>query len=491
MRTVVFVAVIVVLLAVAALASRRAGTKEGMLVGPGVSPTVNGLAITGEFASVATFLGLVGGVSLAGFSGFIPILGVPLGFLVLLVVVAGPLRAMGRYTVGDMLARRLPSAPLRVALGVTGLVISAVYMIGQFVGAASLIAGFFGFDYVLAVVIIGALTMVLVMLGGMTSATAVQFMKTVLLLAASAAILLLALSRLSWNPLDLLQESSDQYGPLATAPQHAESVPSINTFSATLATVFGIAGMPHLMIRFLTVRTEEAARRSALVAIWVMSCYLLTMGVVGYAAGLIVGRADIAAASPGGTTATIDLAQSLGGAVFAAIVAGLVFAIIAAVLAGLLVSMMGIIAHDLYAEVMSSRNPNPSRQVTVARAGAAAVAVLASGVALIARDVNLIFVGSFAFGVAASTVFPVVLLSLYWRRFTLQAALTCLGTGLASSAILLILSPSVLGADAPFPYTQPAIVTIPLAFLAAWVGTVLSSTRASAASAEHGNGVLR
>lgn len=473
-RLVVFVASIVVLLGIAVVASRGSRGKEGMLVGSGVSSFGNGLAITGEFASVATFLGLVGGVALSGFSGFLPVLGVPLGFLMLLVVVAGPLRTLGRFTLGDMLATKMPSRGLRGAIGLTSLVISLVYMIGQFVGAAGLVSVLFGFDYWVALLTIGGSTLVLVLLGGMSSATAVQMTKTILLLAASIAILLLVLAWTRLSPLGLMGEARDRFGPTATAPQHTLSTMGFDTFSATVATIFGISAMPHLLVRLLTVRTADAARRSSLVAIWLMSAYLLMMGLVGYGASLVVGREAVAAASPGGTAATVQLAGVLGGEVFAAVVAGLVFAIIAAVLAGLLVAMMGTISHDLYGEVLGRGAANPQRQVVVARVGAVVLSLVAALLALGARSINLIFVGSFAFGVAASTIFPVVLLSLYWRRFNLAGALWAVGAGLVFSVLLLVFGPVVSGASAIFPFTQPAVFTIPISFAAAWLATIAS-----------------
>jgi len=477
-KTAVFIIVIMVLLAVAALASRHSGSKEGMLVASGKVPSVaNGLAITGEFAAVATFLGLVGGVSLVGFSGFIIVLGVPLGFLVLLAVVAEPLRRTGHFTVADMFAEHMPSRRLRILLALTGLVISALFMLGQFVGGASLLGVFFGLSYGWSVFIIGMLTLVLVLVGGMRSATAVQVFKTVLLLAASVALLLLALHTTSWNPFDLSRRAADEFGPSALAPKHGGATRSIDDFSAVLATALGIAGMPHITVRLLTVRSGSAARRSALIALWSMSAYLIIMGFVGYAAAEVVGRAKIAAQNAGGTTATIQLANALGGEVFAAILAGLVFAIIAAVLAGLLVSMMGIIAHDLYLNV-GAKNRNSGRgQLVVARVGAVVVTVLVSLLSFGARDVNLIFIGTFAFGVAGSTIFPVIVFSLYWRKFGLIGALATLGVGLASSVVLLLIGPNVLGTAAVFPYSQPAFITVPLAFL---VGAIVTAARPAA-----------
>jgi len=474
-KTTVFIVVIAVLLAVAGLAARNSGSKEGMLVAGGKVPSVaNGLAITGEFAAVATFLGLVGGVSLVGFSGFVIVLGVPLGFLVLLAVVAEPLRRTGHFTVADMFAEHMPSRGLRILLGLTGLVISALFMLGQFVGGASLLGVFFGLSYGWSVLIIGMLTLALVLVGGMRSATAVQVVKTVLLLAASVALLLLTLRTTSWNPFELSHRAAEQFGPSAIAPKHGATTRSMDDFSAVLATALGIAGMPHITVRFLTVRSGSAARQSALIALWSMSVYLIIMGFVGYGAAELVGRAQIAKQNAGGTTATIQLSQALGGEVFGAIVAGLVFAIIAAVLAGLLVSMMGIISHDLYLNVRAKNRSSNRAQVIVARVGAVVVTVLVSLLSFGARDINLIFIGTFAFGVAGSTIFPVIVFSLYWRKFALIGALATLGVGLASSLVLLVLGPNVLGTAAIFPYSQPAFITIPLAFL---VGAVVTAAR--------------
>lgn len=480
--TVVFVSVIIMLLVVAGLASRRAHGRDSMLVGNGVSSTSNGLAITGEFASVATFLGLVGGVALFGFGGMISVLGVPLGFLMLLILIAGPLRDRGRYTVSDVLDFGDGSTRLRVLIGVTALIISSVYMIGQFVGGAGLIGTLFGLDFRASVALVGGLTLVMVLMGGMTSATAVQVLKTCLLLAASVTLLILALSQTSWNPFDLLDTARQEYGDGVGGTQNASAVQGFDRFSATVATVFGIAGMPHLIVRLLTVRTARDARHSALLAVWLMSAYLVVMTLVGFAASTVIGRAQIEESNGAGNTATVLLAEAIGGEVFGAVIAGLVFAIIAAVLAGLLVSMMGSISHDLYARGVADQG-NSQKSVRVARVGAVVVTVIASLLAIGAQDVNLVFVGTFAFGVAASTIFPALVLRLYWPRTTAAGASAGVVVGLASSIALLICGPIVLGSNAIVPFTQPAVITIPLAFATVCAVSLLGSHRSLTANA--------
>ncbi len=475
--SVVFVGVIALLLFVAAYASRRVHGKESLLVGNGVSPTSNGLAITGEFASVATFLGLVGGVSLYGFGGMISVLGVPLGFLVLLILIAGPLRARGRFTVSDVLDFDIGSARLRKLVGITGLVISSIYMVGQFVGGAGLVGALFGLDFRIAVALVGGITLVMVVMGGMASATAVQVVKTCLLMAASVSILLLALAHTSWNPFELLNEARNEYGDEIGGTQSASAVQNFDRFSATIATVFGIAGMPHLMVRLLTVRSARDARSSALLAVWLMSAYLVVMTLVGFAASILVGRGAISESNAGGNTATVLLAETLGGEVFGAVIAGLVFAIIAAVLAGLLVSMMGNISHDLFNRHDDEDGTGSADSMRVARIGAVVVTLAASLLAVGARDVNLIFVGTFAFGVAASTIFPVLVFRLYFPDTTAAGAVAGVVVGLGSSVLLLVSGPIVLGDAAIFPYSQPAVITIPLAFTTIWL-----VSRASAAA---------
>ncbi|MCF6389707.1 cation acetate symporter [Mycobacterium sp. MBM] len=481
--TVVFIGIIVLLLGVAGYASRRVHGKESLLVGNGVSSTSNGLAITGEFASVATFLGLVGGVSLYGFGGMISVLGVPLGFLVLLILIAGPLRAGGRFTVSDVLTFESGSARLRKLVGLTGLVISSIYMIGQFVGGAGLIGALFGLDFRVAVALVGGLTLVMVVMGGMASATAVQVLKTCLLMAASVTILLLALAHTSWNPFDVLGEARTEYGDEIGGTQSASAVQNFDRFSATVATVFGIAGMPHLMVRLLTVRSAREARRSALLAVWLMSAYLLVMTLVGFAASILVGRSAISESNAGGNTATILLAETLGGEVFGAVIAGLVFAIIAAVLAGLLVSMMGNISHDLFNRRDDGEGAGSADSMRVARIGAVVVTVVASLLAVGAQDVNLIFVGTFAFGVAASTIFPVLVFRLYYSRTTASGAVAGVVVGLGSSVLLLLCGPIVLGEAALFPYSQPAVITIPIAFLTVWLVSRAGARRSVVGSA--------
>lgn len=439
----------------------------------------NGLAITGEFASAASFLGISGAIALSGYGGFYLALGVPLSFLLLLLLVAEPMRRSGKYTVADVLASRFPGRGLRVICAVSAVVITALYMIAQFVGAGTLLAGLIDIDYELAVLIVGALMATIVLAGGMIAATRIQVFKTFFLLFATALLLVLVLQKISWNPFDVIGAAADEYGAGAAKPNRPpDGTAKIDAVSLSLALALGTASLPHIMIRFLTVPTASAARRSALIACSTMSVYLVGIAIIGYGAATLVGRDVIADANSAGTTAVPMLAAAVGNDLVEGLIAGITFAVIVAVLAGLVIAASGALAHDLFTTVVKRGQVDQGQQLKVARWGGAGVCIVAIVMALGAREINLAFLGVLAFSVGASTNLPPMIFGLYWKRFNATGAMVGMCVGLGLSIVCLLLGPNVLGDDAPFPLAQPGIVTIPLGFLAAIVGTFVGERRA-------------
>ena len=474
-RTAVFLVVVVVFLGMTALSAARNRTASAHYVASGRVPGwLNGLAMTGEYASAASFLGITGGIALSGYGGFYLAVGTPLGVLLLLLLVAEPMRRKGTFTLADMLATRFDSTALRALVAVLTIVLTVMYMLAQFVGAGALLSRLFGFGYVASVCLVGVLMVVIVMVGGMAAATHVQAFKTVILLGITAALVVLVLSRTGWSPLALMAAAVGRYGRSAVTSQSPVTLAGrLDTLSVPLALALGAAGLPHMMIRFLTVRSVRAARRSALLTCWIMAVYLVGIVVVGYGAAVLVGRDAIAAANPAGTLAALQIADLLGGGVFEAVAAGATLAIIVAVLCGLTVAASGAVAHDLYTNVLRGGAVSHRGQLVAARVGSLVVALVGLLLALEARTINLAFLGSLAFCVAASTTLPVILLTIYWPRFTATGAVAALLVGLVSSVVTIALGPNLMGGHAVFPLAQPLLVTAPLGFLAAVVGSLV------------------
>ena len=472
-----FLVIVAITLGITYWASKRVNTAGGHLVaGGGISGWQNGLAIAGDFVSAASFLGIAGAIALTGFNGFYLALGVPIAYLLVLLIVGEPLRNLGRYTMADMVAVRFPAPGIRAAVAANTLVISIIYMVVQFVGAGALIQLLMGLNYTIAVVIIGVLMITYTLFGGMLATTWIQITKTVLLLAGTLALVLLVLQSYGWNPLGIYDQVALQR-PQAVVPQRAGIEAGLNTLSLVLSTALGIMGLPHVMIRFLTVPNAKAARLSAVVALWIFSAFYLLLPLIGYGAFLAVGRQAVAAQNPAGNLAAPQLSEQLGGPIFLAFIAGVTFATIMAVLSGVVIASSGAFAHDLYRNVLRRGHVSDEQELKAARIATLAIALVGLVLALGARSFNLAFLAILAFALAASANLPTILFSIYWRRFNHTGAMASLVGGLAVGVGLVLISPNVMGDNAIFPLTNPALVSVPAGFLFAWLGTLVGERR--------------
>ncbi len=475
LSVVIVLAVLALTLAITWLAARRNTSASSHYVAEGqVGPAGNGLAIAGDYVSAASFLGISGAIAVTGFGGFYLAAAVPLAYLLVLLVIAEPLRNLGRFTLADAVAARFTGRGLRASLATTTIVISAMYMVIQFVGAGLLVRALLGVDFGVAVLVLGGLMIVYTAFGGMLATTWVQVLKTGLLLGGTATILLLALSRYGPGPLGVVQGLPEH---LVTA-QPLGGLETIDTLSQQLALALGVMGLPHVMVRFLTVRDAPAARRSGIVALWVFSAFYLVLPFLGYAALRTIGTAGIRDAHPKGNLAAVQLAGFLGGQALQAAIVGIALATILAVLAGVAIATSGAFAHDLYTHVIKRGHVSGGGQLRAARVSLVVIALVAMLLALGARQFNLAFLANLAFSVAASTNMPVLVLSIYWRRFNRTGAVWALLGGLVTSVGLVLVSPNILGptglvpaVEPLFPLTIPAIVSIPAGFLCAAAGT--------------------
>ncbi|RNB93508.1 cation acetate symporter [Brevibacillus parabrevis] len=480
-----FLGIVLLTLVITYFASKRTNTtSEFYTAGGGLTGWQNGLAIAGDYMSAASFLGIAGMIALSGFDGFFYSIGFLVAYLVVLYLVAEPLRNLGKYTMADMIAARFDNKQVRGVAALNSIAISIFYMIAQLVGAGALIKLLLGLEYSTSVLIVGALMTVYVVFGGMTATSWVQIVKAVLLMLGTFVISLMVFAKFDFNLLTMFEQMkiATPLGDQFLNPGNKFKV-GLDTISLNLALVLGTAGLPHILIRFFTVKDATTARKSVVYATWIIGIFYVMTIFLGFGAAAFVGAANMDAA---GNMGAPLLAQSLGGNFLFAFVSAVAFATILAVVAGLVLTAASAFAHDFYGHVIRQGKATEKEQMKMAKWASVGVSIVSILLALFAQKLNVAFLVALAFAVAASANLPVILFTIFWRRFNTTGAISGMLVGLFSSLILVALSPNVwnpvagkaiLVGEALFPLPNPGIVSIPLGFLAAWIGTLLSSSR--------------
>jgi cation/acetate symporter len=479
-----FVLFVGLALAITWRAARRTRTTEHFYAaGHNITGFQNGLALAGDYMSAASFLGIAGLVALKGFDGLIYSIGFLVGWPIVLFLIAEPLRNLGRYTFADVVAFRMRQRPVRIAAAIGTLSVVIFYLIAQMVGAGTLINLIFGLPYEVSVVIVGAVMLTFLLFGGMIATTWVQIVKAVLLLGGATAMALLVLSHFSLNPLTLFDSASDKNGAGVLSPGSLVSN-HWDAMSLGLALMFGTAGLPHILMRFYTVPDRQAARKSVSWAtIFIGFFYLLTF-ILGFGAMTLVGQGPISAIDKGGNAAALLLAENVAGTPFFGFIAAVAFATILAVVAGLTLSGAAALSHDLWVNVVRHGEAPEREQLRVARAATFAMGALAIMLGIALKGQNIAFMVGLAFAIAASANFPALLMSIYWRGYTTAGAVTSIVTGAVSALVLIYISPTiqvdVLGhATAPFGLKNPALISMPLAFVSGIVVSLLWPERSA------------
>ena len=508
------------------------GTGEFYTAGGEFSALQNGIAISGDYLSAASFLGIAGSIALAGYDGFLYSIGFLVAWLVALLLVAELLRNTGRYTMADVLAARLRSGPMRTAAGISTIVVSIFYLIAQMVGASSIVGQLLGVSTdaakIWTIVGVGALMIVYVVIGGMKGTTWVQIVKAVLLMIGTAVMTVWVLAKFNFNVSDLLGAAAEKSGKGDAFLQPGQRYGAtdgwskIDLISLGVALVLGTAALPHVLVRFYTVPTGQAARKSVNWAIGIIGVFYLMTLVLGFGAAAIVGTKVIKVKDPSGNTSATLLAEHLGGgpgttggSIMLAFIAAVAFATILAVVAGLTLTSSSSFAHDLYANVIKKGTATEKQELRAAKLSAVAIGAVAVLLSIFARQLNVAFLVALAFAIAASANLPAILFTLFWKRFTTFGAKCGIYTGLVTSVGLVLLSPICWGGatstvheakltaaqakdcgigiaqkgvgnataliscttKAPFPLQNPGIVSIPVGFAAAVLGTLIGRRR--------------
>jgi cation/acetate symporter len=498
-----FLVFIAITLGITYWASRRsAGASAYFAASRQIKGWQNGIAVAGDYMSAASFLGIAGIIAFQGYDGFMFSVGWLVAYLTVLLVIAEPLRNAGKYTMADVLAYRLKPRPVRAMASLSTLTVSTFYMIAQMVGAGTLVKLLLGgmVTYNQAVIGVGILMIVYVVFGGMLATTWVQIVKAVLLMAGTFLLSILVMAHFHFS-------FSQFFGAISQVTYHdAKGAVVVKDFlqpglrykppygpldliSLGLALIFGTAGLPHILVRFYTVPDAKTARHSVVWAMVLIGSFYIMTTFLGFGAATIVGQDFIK--THGGTNMSAPLlANALAGPVFFAFISAIAFATILAVVAGLTISATTSFSHDFWTNVIHNGvERKPGEEVAVARISAFVVGAVAIALAIVLQTWNVAFLVALAFAVAASANLPVIVLSIFWRRFNTTGAVAGLTVGLLASLGLILISPSVMGIDPPtvtgaarhliqakawFPLENPGILSIPLGFIGAIVGTLVS-----------------
>ncbi|WP_302354905.1 cation acetate symporter [Aeromonas simiae] len=475
-------------------AKRNRSAADYYAAGGRITGFQNGLAIAGDYMSAASFLGISALVYTSGYDGLIYSIGFLVGWPIILFLIAERLRNLGKYTFADVASYRLKQTEVRTLSACGSLVVVALYLIAQLVGAGKLIELLFGLNYHVAVVLVGILMVLYVLFGGMLATTWVQIIKAVLLLSGASFMALMVMKSVNFDVGTLFSEAVKVHanGVAIMSPGGLVSDP-ISAISLGLALMFGTAGLPHILMRFFTVGDAKEARKSVFYATGFIGYFYILTFIIGFGAILLVSTnpafKDAAGALIGGNNmAAVHLANAVGGSLFLGFISAVAFATILAVVAGLTLAGASAVSHDLYASVLKHGKANETDELRVSKMTTVVLGVVAIGLGILFEKQNIAFMVGLAFSIAASCNFPVLFLSMFWSRLTTRGAVYGGWLGLGSAVTLMVLGPTVwvkvLGhAQAIFPYEYPALFSMLLAFAGIWFFSV--TDKSAAAGEEH------
>jgi cation/acetate symporter len=520
-------------------ASQTKTAADFYAAGGGITGTQNGWAIAGDYMSAASFLGISGLISLYGYDGFMYSVGWLVAYITVLLIVAEPCRNAGKYTLGDILSFRTDPKPVRAVAAISTVAVSTFYLTAQMVGAGKLMSLLVGVPYKTAIIGVGVLMVGYVVFGGMTATTWVQIIKAGLLMSGAALLSILVLAKAGFNPIYFFEtivnnpDIQDHVSKLVLKdgivlngvdagqrflePGLFLKSP-LDQISLGMALVLGTAGMPHILMRFFTVPTAQAARKSVIIAMFIIGGFYVLTTLLGFGAAVNLTPQGIISVDPGGNMATLMLAQQLGadiapimGDIFLAFLCSVAFATILAVVSGLVLAASAAIAHDIWVNVVKDGHADQHEQVMAARITSLVVGVVGIAIGLLAEKANVAHLVALAFAVASSGNLPVVVLSLFWRKFGLvmvspnmtypkivakgaekiivamekkQASGQALtekdikAVEKAQKDVLGKDGTSMMGLSEPlFNLKNPGILSIPIGFIAAILGTLLFPNR--------------
>lgn len=469
-------------------ASKRTRSRQDYYTAGGrITGLQNGMAIAGDFMSAASFLGISALVYTSGYDGLIYSIGFLIGWPIILFLIAERLRNLGKYTFADVASYRLKQKPIRLLSACGSLVVVALYLIAQMVGAGKLIQLLFGLNYHVAVILVGILMVLYVLFGGMLATTWVQIIKAILLLAGATFMAIMVMRSVGFNFNTLFTQAVAVHskGIAIMSPGGLVSDP-ISALSLGLALMFGTAGLPHILMRFFTVNDAKEARKSVFYATGFIGYFYILTFIIGFGAIVLVSSnpafKDASGILLGGNNmAAVHLADAVGGSFFLGFISAVAFATILAVVAGLTLAGASAVSHDLYASVIKDGKATERDELRVSKITVVLLGIVAIALGILFEKQNIAFMVGLAFSIAASCNFPIILLSMYWSKLTTRGAMIGGWLGLLTAVILMILGPTIwvqiLGHAKPiYPYEYPALFSMIVAFAGTWFFSITDNS---------------
>jgi len=477
-------------------AKKTKSAKDFYTAGGGITGFQNGMAIAGDYMSAASFLGISGLVYMKGYDGLIYSIGFLVGWPVILFLIAEPLRNLGKYTFADVASYRLQQTPIRTLAASGSIATVILYLIAQMVGSGKLIQLLFGLSYEMAVVLVGVLMILYVAFGGMLATTWVQIIKAFLLLSGASFMAIAVMAHYDFSFGSLFQHATELKGSVAIMSPGGLVSDPISAISLAIALMFGTAGLPHILMRFFTVNDAKEARKSVFYATGFIGYFYILTFIIGFGAIVMVfqkpeyldaAKHAVSGGYPilgGSNMAAIHLSHAVGGDFFLGFISAVAFATILAVVSGLTLAGASAISHDLYASVFRKGRVDSMMEMRVSKMATIALGIIAIIVGIAFENQNIAFVVGLAFAIAASANFPILVLSMYWRKLTTRGAVIGGALGLGSAVLLVILSPvvwvSILGnKTAIFPYEYPALFSVTLAFVGTWFFSITDKSQSA------------
>lgn len=481
-------------------AKRTKTAKDFYTAGGGITGFQNGMAIAGDYMSAASFLGISGLVYMKGYDGLIYSIGFLVGWPIILFLVAEQLRNLGKYTFADVASYRLRQTPIR-SLAASGSIATVIlYLIAQMVGSGKLIQLLFGLQYEIAVILVGVLMILYVVFGGMLATTWVQIIKAFLLLSGATFMAVAVMAHFDFSFGALFATATEMKGIEIMSPGGLVSDP-VSAISLAIALMFGTAGLPHILMRFFTVGDAKEARKSVFYATGFIGYFYILTFIIGFGAIVMVfknpeyldlAKQAVEGGSPifgGNNMAAIHLSHAVGGDFFLGFISAVAFATILAVVSGLTLAGASAISHDLYASVIKKGKADGMAEMKVSKMATVALGIIAIIMGIAFEKQNIAFVVGLAFAIAASANFPILFLSMFWKKLTTRGALIGGSLGLATAVMLVILGPivwvEILGnAEAIFPYKYPALFSVAAAFIGIWFFSITDKSEGAAKEIE-------
>lgn len=481
-------------------AKRTKSAKDFYTAGGGITGFQNGMAIAGDYMSAASFLGISGLVYSKGYDGLIYSIGFLVGWPIILFMIAEPLRNLGKYTFADVASYRLRQGPIRTLAAFGSITTVILYLIAQIVGSGKLIQLLFGLQYEVAVILVGVLMVLYVTFGGMLATTWVQIVKAFLLLVGATFMAIAVMAHYDFSFGKLFATATELKDISIMSPGKLVSDP-ISAISLAVALMFGTAGLPHILMRFFTVSDAKEARKSVFYATGFIGYFYILTFIIGFGAIVMVfknpqyldmAKQAIEGGSPilgGNDMAAIHLSHAVGGDFFLGFISAVAFATILAVVSGLTLAGASAISHDLYASVWKKGQVDGLKEMQVSKMATVGLGIIAIIMGIAFEKQNIAFVVGLAFAIAASANFPILFLSMYWRKLTTRGAVIGGTIGLATAVILVILGPTVWvdllkNASPIFPYKYPALFSVIAAFVGIYIFSVTDNSEGAKAERE-------